>query len=107
MKPKSEYSMSVGSLLVIQIVNLRFRYVAKVISEDPLRVKVKETGPLANLKEDDIIVCESETVEAQDESKNAELLRRFVQNGTPLRSGLKDFGVEDGRFYELLPVEEN
>jgi hypothetical protein len=84
------------------------RYIAEVIQEGPLRLKVEENGPFANLKNGDFIVNEFDSAIIQDEdgSKFDALLREAKNRGYPFRSGLKQLGVNDNRIHEILPADD-
>jgi hypothetical protein len=98
----AKYSTNKGQLLVIWITGMTSYYIAEVISENPLKFKVMENGPFAHLKDGDFIIKEAESAEIQDEVKSIVVLRRFVNVGKPLISGLKRFGVTDGKLYDIL-----
>ncbi|MFC1756906.1 hypothetical protein ACFLZC_02000 [Patescibacteria group bacterium] len=80
-------------------------YIAEVIQEEPLRLKVEETGPYASLRWDDFIISDFESEQIQDDEKSTELLRKAQKSGHPFFSGLKSLGVDDGKLHEILPVE--
>jgi PleD family two-component response regulator len=96
------YSTKKGQLLVIWITSTIGQYIAEIISEDPLKLKVTENGPLANLKDGDFGIKEEESAEIQDDAKSILLLRRFTNSSLPLKSGLKKLGVTDNRLHQIL-----
>ncbi|HAU07484.1 MAG: hypothetical protein A2568_00795 [Candidatus Yanofskybacteria bacterium RIFOXYD1_FULL_44_17] len=82
------------------------RYIAQVIEEEPLVLKVEESGPYSRLKGEDFVIMENDSLRAQGDDETAqELLREAVRRGKPLRSGLKSLGVKNGKLHEILPVE--
>jgi len=100
-------STKVGSLLIVQITDRGGNYVAEVIEEEPLRLKVTETGPFSNLKDGDFVIREDQSCFAQDESASQKLLSDAVEKGSPLLSGLASLGITDGKIHELFPVVVN
>ena len=94
-----------GQHVVIMITGEIPRFIAEVINEDPLILKVQEDGPYAKLKDEDFILCEKETLLAQGtEAEQMMLLKSAVGNGHPFVSGLKSLGVTDGILYHVLPA---
>ena len=104
--PRAMASKKIGDLLVIWVTSSLRAYIAEVIGESPLILKVKEGGPYSRLKYDDFVILEKDSLKIQgnDETSTA-LLREMAQRGKPLISGLKRLGVEDGKLHEILPVE--
>ncbi|HBT80608.1 MAG TPA: hypothetical protein DEB13_01550 [Candidatus Yanofskybacteria bacterium] len=104
--PQTRASKKVGDLLVIWM-TWSFRvYIAEVVEESPLVLKVQESGPRSRLKDDDFVVLEKDSLRIQgDDEISTALLRETTQRGKPLISGLKRLGVEDGKLHEILPVE--
>jgi len=102
---KNSYEKKVGNNLVIMIIGRTGRYIAEVIQEEPLRLKVEEEGPFANLRCDDFIINDLDSAQIQDEEKSTELLREAQKLGHPFVSGLKSLGVADGKLHEILPKE--
>ncbi len=98
------YSTEVGKLLVIWLTGATRKYIAEVTQETPLRLKVQETGPYANLKEGDFIILKKESIRAQDDQESTQLLQEEQERGYPLISGLASLGVKDGKIREILPV---
>ena len=99
-------SRGVGSFLVIMITGIVRMYIAEVIQEGPLMLKVEESGPYSRLKGEDFVVFEKDSLRAQVDDLTARaLLVEALERGRPLRSGLKKLGVEDGVLHEILPVE--
>jgi hypothetical protein len=97
-----------GDLLVIMITGRIPRYIAEVVQEKPLRLKVEERGLFASLRGDDFIVVEfdSMVLQGEDQGKLDAMLREAKERGHPFLSGLKQFGVNDGKMHEMLPVAE-
>lgn len=99
-------SRGVGSFLVIMITGIVRMYIAEVIQEGPLMLKVEESGPYSRLKGEDFVVFEKDSLRLQgDDSSIQDLLHEAVQRGKPFCSGLKRLGVEDGVLCEILPVD--
>lgn len=97
----------VGSLLIIMVTGEAQLYVAEVVQESPLYLKISEDGKSSRLKPGDYIINEELTKRVQGtEAEQQELLREMVANGTPLASGLKSVGVESGKIERLNPIEE-
>jgi len=104
--PRARASKKVGDLLVIWVTSSLRAYIAEVIEESPLILKVKESGPYSRLKYDDFVVLEKDSLRIQgDDETSTALLRETAQRGRPLISGLKRLGVEDDKLYEILPAE--
>ena len=104
--PRARASKKVGDLLVIWITCSVRRYIAEVIEESPLILKVEEGGPYSRLKDGDFVVLEKDSLRIQgDDETSTALLRETAQRGRPLISGLKRLGVEDSRLHKILPVE--
>jgi len=49
---KHQHTTKVGDFLVIWITGFTKTYIAEVTKEEPLQMKVEESGPLAHLKDD-------------------------------------------------------
>lgn len=98
-------SKKMGDLLVVWITGMTGRYIAEVIREEPLRVKVTETGPFADLREyGDFGVMKMESLKIQEDGSDAEIfLEEQNAAGRPLVSGLARFGVDDGKLYVIVP----
>ncbi|KKR14320.1 MAG: hypothetical protein UT43_C0028G0012 [Parcubacteria group bacterium GW2011_GWC1_39_29] len=86
--PRAMASKKIGDLLVIWVTSSLRAYIAEVIGESPLILKVKEGGPYSRLKYDDFVILEKDSLKIQGND-----------------SGLKRLGVEDGKLHEILPVE--
>lgn len=97
-------NLSLGSLLIIWITGDTQKYVAEVLQEKPLYLKVTENGPFNCLKPGDYIIDENLSEKAQGtELQQQELLQEMVTRGTPLASGLASVGVTDDTIHELFP----
>jgi hypothetical protein len=102
---KFNFSKKVGSLLVVMLDSRTRLYIAEVIQEDPLRVKVTEKGPYAKMRDSEILIFESETERIQSDEKRRELFKEYADRKFPLISGLKCLNApNDGKFYEILPA---
>ncbi len=101
----AQISKKVGDLLIIFITGDPQNYVAEVVEEDPLVLKVMEEGLLSRLKDGDFIVREEFTRRLQEnEESAAALLKERQEYRRPLVSGLASLGVTDGRLHEILCV---
>lgn len=98
-------SKNVGDLLVIFITGSKHRYIAEVVDENPLKLKVTESGLFANLKHGDFIILEDESLQLQGDDTCQDLLRESKEKGHPLISGLRSVRVEDDELHEILPVD--
>jgi len=99
-------SRKVGSFLVVMITGVVSRYIAEVVQENPLILKIEESGPYSRLRGEDFVIFEKDSLRAQGDDLTAQaLLVEALERGRPLRSGLKKLGVEDGVLHEILPVE--
>ena len=96
---------SVGAYLVIQITGCTGFYVAEVLEENPLVLKVEEQGPYSRLKSGDYILINDFSERIQDSAQEAGVLREAVLRGKPFLSGLASLGVTDGKMHEILPAE--
>jgi hypothetical protein len=112
LKPQNqerEPSKKVGDLLVIWITGMTGQYIAEVIQENPLRVKVMETGPFTDLREyGDFGVMKPESLKIQDKDRKIvnEFLEEQIDADRPLISGLARFGVTDEGLYTIIPSNE-
>lgn len=99
------YSTEVGDLMVVWVMGEPHTYIAEVIKKEPLRVKITEKGPYANLQEEDFIIYDLGTAMLQTDRKNNtnHYLRSEDDAGRIVLSGLKRFGVNDNRCHCLLP----
>lgn len=99
-------SRKVGSFLVVMITGVVSRYIAEVVQENPLILKIEESGPYSRLRGEDFVIFEKDSLRAQGDDLTAQaLLVEALERGRPLRSGLKKLGVKDGVLHEILPVE--
>lgn len=102
---EEKFSKKKGSLLVVWLSGSTSKFVAEVIEEYPLKLKIQEEGPWSSLKDGDFIILERETIIIQkDDNNTQELLKKAVDEGKPFVSGLKRFGIIDDMLYEILPV---
>jgi len=97
-----------GQHLIIWITGMLGHYIAEVVEEDPLMLKVEEDGPFSRLKAGDFGgdfgIIEDESREFQDKRKVRELVLRYAEKSRPLASGLRSLGVEDGKLHEILDI---
>ncbi len=100
-----EVSKKIGDLLVIQMAGVLLEFIAEVIDEDPLLLKVQEHGPYAKLNSRDYIILEDKSLLLQNDDTHQELLRSSAERGHPLVSGLKVLGVTDGNLHKILPID--
>lgn len=101
------YTTNVGDQLVIWISAETAKYIAEVTQEDPLRMKVEETGPFANLKDGDFIIKDRDTEVWQEDGEAKQwMLRTAKELGHPFLSGLHSLGVTDGKLHEIWPTNE-
>ncbi|KKR02321.1 MAG: hypothetical protein UT29_C0004G0014 [Candidatus Yanofskybacteria bacterium GW2011_GWA1_39_13] len=99
-------SRKVGSFLAIMIIGVVRMYIAEVVQEEPLILKVKESGPYSKLKFEDFVVFEKDSLRLQgDDLTASNILREAVQRGKPFVSGLERLGITDGTLREILPVD--
>ena len=98
---KHQFSTKVGSYLIIQITGTVRSYIAEVIQDDPLIVKVTEEGPYAKLKvaSGDFVILKSDTFQFQQDILNDTDF--YLEHNTPI-SGLKSLGVTDDKLHEML-----
>ena len=98
------YTSNIGSFLIIWIIKaIPTKFIAEVIREEPLTVKVMERGPLAKLTEDDFLILENETHKFQGNPiERYTLLLQNLENGHPICSGLISLGVIDGRLHGIM-----
>jgi hypothetical protein len=106
---ENQYSTNVGDFLIIWITGCLSSYIAKVTSSEPLRMKVTESGPFANLKEGDFIIREEDTAQFQKDCREETcvFLEKELKAGRTVGSGLKDCGVKDGELRKILPDTQN
>jgi len=103
---QSAYKTSPGSHLVIWLTGCLHSYIAEVIEEEPLRLKIGESGVYSNLKNGDFIVLENESTRLQSEEESALILKEYSDRGQPLVSGLRSLGVpQDGNLHTILPEQ--
>lgn len=88
---------------------MRGTYIAEIIQENPLIVKVEEGWTPYCLKDGTggFVIYEDESAKLQnpDATKFTEVLEEYKKRGYPLRTGLKNFGIEDGLIHEILPED--
>lgn len=103
----SGYTIKPGAYLIVWLTGQTRKYIAEVTQVEPIKVKVTETGPQANLKDGDFIIIDDLTAQVQGGHKRQQkLLLRFKFFGHPLLSGLKSLGITDGKIHEILPDDE-
>lgn len=101
---KHQYSTEIGKLLIIEITGETNKYIAEVIKEEPLWLKVEEEGPYSKLKPGDYIIKEYYTSHLQSgQHYVGKLLTDAKDRGKPFISGLKSLGVKDGKLHEIWP----
>lgn len=95
---------SVRSHIIIRIAGDTQNYVAEVTQENPLHLKVAESGPYSKLKPGDYIIDEKLTEQAQGlDHEQQKLLITMLSKRTPLASGLVSVGITDGNIRQLEP----
>jgi len=103
-KPKNEYTIAVGKQVVIWVDGMRSMSIAEVTKVEPLSLKIMESGPFANLKEDDYTLLVQETIAWQaDGAGHNMILEMHKRIGRPVLSGLRSLGITDNELHELLP----
>lgn len=102
---KAEYTTDVGDFLVIWLTCHLNKYIAQVVQTDPLRLKVQESGPYANLKDGDfgIMAQESEMLQLDVKNDTCIFLNQEQTAGRKVYSGLIAVNVIDNRLHEILP----
>ncbi len=98
------FTTNVGDYLVIWITGEPDMYIAQVTQSDPLRMKVEESGPYANLKDGDFIILQRETAQLQRDNREdtCTFLQAQQQAGCRVISGLKSLGVTDNELHLML-----
>ncbi|OQA04429.1 MAG: hypothetical protein BWY68_00323 [bacterium ADurb.Bin400] len=97
------YSTEIGQYLVIWITGCTGTYIAEIIQSDPLRLKVMDDGPYANLQGEDFIIRAEESARLQQDDR--ENTCHYLQSiKGKVVSGLKSLGVTDGQLHEILPA---
>lgn len=95
----------VGELVVLWITGMTPLFIGKISLEEPLRIKVTEEGPMANLKEGDFIIREIHTRLFQYDQKSGthHFLMGCRSRGQKVGTGLSEMGVTDNslRYLEL------
>lgn len=100
---KKKYTINPGDYLVIWITSCVEIFIAEVIESNPLRMKVMENGPYANLKDGDFIILDADSEQIQkDNRENTNVFLERLQEKPPF-SGLKSLGVGDNQLREILP----
>lgn len=94
---------SVGSYLAIQINSIPGCYIAEVIEESPLVLKVEEEGSFSRLESDDCVIMHSESERLQDPKQEALVLHEAIGRANAFQSGLRSLGVTDGKLHEIGP----
>ena len=100
-----ELSKKKKGSLIIWITGMLGHYIAEVLEENPLVLKVEEEGPFSRLRAGDFGIVEDESLEIQDETKAGELVQRYAPKRLPLTSGLRSLGVEDGKLHTILGIQ--
>jgi len=100
-----ELSKKRGSYLIIWITGMSGHYIAEVVEENPLVLKVEEEGSFSRLKDGDFGIVEGESLEFQDEEGAKRLVQEYAQKPRPLASGLKSLGIDDGKLHTILSIQ--
>lgn len=102
----SEMTTHVGDYVVIFITGSIPVYIAEVVQEEPLRLKVQEEGPFSLLKEGgDYILLEPDTVALQADFRNdtyCYLQEREARGKSAPITGLKSLGITDRTLRTVL-----
>jgi hypothetical protein len=99
---KKKYTTNPGDYLIIWITGRIDYYIAEVVESSPLRLKVTEDGPFANLKDGDFIILDGHSEQIQKD--NRERMKVFLEAiQKPVFSALKSLGIRDGRIHRILP----
>lgn len=102
--PKKNYTINVGDFVVGWIVGDVNHYIAEVIKSTPLRVKIIENGPYANVGNDFVLLeGATEMLQADCRNKTNNYLEEVQKNNKKVYSGLKKMGVTDNQLHEILP----
>lgn len=97
-------SFKPGSLLVVFVTGMTGIYIAEVVEETPLCLKMMEKGPWAKLKHEDFVIKNdlSLKIQSKDDSESTQVLREAQEHGHPLISK-RVSGVQKSCF--VLPSE--
>jgi len=102
MEKPIEYTTKIGDHLAIWITGQSPMYIAEVTKEEPLELKVMESGPFAHLKDGDYFVMEHMTTVLQrDDLESQRYLFSAKKLDHPFLSGLQSLGIEDGILHEI------
>ena len=104
--PMKTMNKKIGSYLVIQITGETKRFIAEVAQENPLILKVEESGPYSALKSGDFILDEDLSKKIQDPQQEKVVLEEAVARGCPFVSGLASLGVSDGKLHSIFPSSD-
>lgn len=85
-KTKTLYSTRVGDFLIIWITGFVRLCIAEVTNENPLQMKVTESGPFSNLKDGDFIIKAEYTTQFQKD--NDAFLKECKKKSWDVFSGL-------------------
>ncbi|MFZ5364972.1 MAG: hypothetical protein ACOZBH_02100 [Patescibacteria group bacterium] len=102
---ESACTLNPGDFLVIWITGMvGYTYIAQVVQSSPLVLKVKDSGPLAKLRDGDFMILQSQSAQLQEDVKNHScvFLKESVSNHRKVVSGLRSLGVDFG-LREILP----
>ena len=91
-------SFVVGTYVAGMIVGIPALCIAEVIQEEPLILKVEETGSCSKLNIADFVLDNVATpvFQSDDQHKIDIVLQEAVDNNNPFMCGLKSLGVKDG-----------
>jgi len=100
-------TLKLKDYLIIQITGTISTFIAEVIQEEPLIVKVTETGPYSRLKQagGDFIIMRSDTEQfhADIENDTNIFLESHDEDDKRPLSGLKSLGVHDDTLRYMFP----
>lgn len=98
------YTTRIGDFLIVWLTGEAEKYLAEVIKEEPLELKIMEEGPLARLKNGDYIIKARDSIAIQgDDRGQFAFLHTQKELGRPVLSGLKSLGVTDDQLHEIYP----
>ncbi|MCF6276262.1 MAG: hypothetical protein L3J07_00240 [Candidatus Magasanikbacteria bacterium] len=100
------YTTHEGDFLVVMLVGVIPLCIAEVVESYPLKLKVCEIGPFANLTRSDFIIQPKDTKLLQDDYfKGTDIFLSSVYGvGGKVLSGLRSLGAGGQKLWEILPI---
>ncbi len=95
-----------GSRLIIQLNDIKILFIAEVVKENPLVLKVRESGSLARIESGQYVIDEALSERIQDPQQSNAVLKEGAASNQPFMSGLASLGIAENTFNDVYSMPD-